>query len=71
MAPTGNDHIERNIHEVRRGQVVLRRHAIQAPTADQQLLDSNDPDEGLSEDPWRVLRIEAELVEALGALARI
>ncbi|MEI8084466.1 MAG: TIGR00730 family Rossman fold protein [Actinomycetes bacterium] len=71
MTPAGSDATERHVHEIRRGQVLLRRNAVQAPTADQQLLDSNDPDDWLSEDPWRVLRIEAEFVEAFGALARI
>ncbi|RYV51992.1 TIGR00730 family Rossman fold protein [Pengzhenrongella frigida] len=56
----------------RRGPVLLRRGQIPTMTADERLLAA--PRQGASwlhEDPWRVLRIQSELVEGFGALAEI
>ena len=56
----------------RRGPVLLRRGQIPTTTADQRLLAA--PGQGASwlhEDPWRVMRIQSELVEGFGALAEI
>ncbi|MDN6747752.1 MAG: TIGR00730 family Rossman fold protein [Brevibacterium sp.] len=51
----------------------LRLHGDQVPvtTADQSLLDSRGPSDWVHEDPWRVLRIQAEFVEGFDSLAKI
>jgi uncharacterized protein (TIGR00730 family) len=54
-----------------RGPVVLRRGQVQESTTDQRLLDNHGPTAWLHEDPWRVLRIQAEFVEGFGALAEL
>ncbi len=48
-----------------RGPVVMRGRQIPKATADETLLQSR------SEDPWRILRIQAEFVEGFGALREI
>lgn len=52
-----------------RGPVVLRRARDTPATTDQALLDSRDENDWINKDPWRVMRIQAEFVEAFGALA--
>ncbi|MFZ0157918.1 MAG: TIGR00730 family Rossman fold protein [Kineosporiaceae bacterium] len=42
-----------------------------ATTADQRLLDQRGPTSWLHQDPWRVMRIQAEFVEGFGALAEL
>lgn len=53
------------------GQVLVRRELAAAATSDQQLLDVKNPDDWADADPWRVLRIQAEFVEAFDALASL
>lgn len=53
------------------GPVTRRGHAKRPGTADQQLLDSRGDAKWVHEDPWRVLRIQAEFVNGFGALADI
>ncbi len=57
--------------EHQRGPVTLRRGQVPDSTADQRLLDRRDPADWLHQDPWRVLRIQAEFVEGFGALAEL
>ena len=52
------------------GAVVLRGAEHGAPTADQALLDQREPD-WQHNDPWRVLRIQAEFVEGFDALSQL
>ena len=54
----------------RQGAVVLRGDEHEAPTADQALLDEREPD-WQHNDPWRVLRIQAEFVEGFDALSQL
>ena len=42
-----------------------------ATTTDQNLLDSRGPSDWVHQDPWRVLRIQAEFVEGFGTLAEV
>ncbi|MBV7364168.1 TIGR00730 family Rossman fold protein [Actinomycetaceae bacterium TAE3-ERU4] len=44
---------------------------IPAETTDARLLATGSPTDWLHEDPWRVLRIQAEFVEGFGALAEL
>jgi uncharacterized protein (TIGR00730 family) len=54
------------------GPVVLRRTGSEeTTTTDQRLLDSRGPSDWVHTDPWRVLRIQAEFVEAFGMLAEL
>ena len=55
----------------RRGPVVLRGGQIPAEPSDTRLLRSQSDTTWLHEDPWRVLRIQAEFVEGFGALAEV
>jgi uncharacterized protein (TIGR00730 family) len=50
---------------------MLRGKAIPQTTTDQRLLDSRGPSDWVHEDPWRVLRIQAEFVEGFGLLAEL
>lgn len=54
-----------------RGPVRLRRDSVPAATTDQLLLDSRPDDSWTHTDPWRVLRIQAEFVEAFDTLASL
>lgn len=54
----------------RQGAVVLRGDEHENPTADQALLDRREPD-WQHNDPWRVLRIQAEFVEGFDALSQL
>src|SRR5512144_362454 len=54
-----------------RGPVTLRRAQTRGSTTDQRLLDSRGPSDWVHTDPWRVLRIQAELVEGFGLLAEL
>jgi uncharacterized protein (TIGR00730 family) len=54
------------------GPILKRRHqAEETSTTDQRLLDSHGPSDWVHQDPWRVLRIQAEFVEGFGALAEL
>ncbi|MCW2887839.1 MAG: hypothetical protein QOE54_1605 [Streptosporangiaceae bacterium] len=55
----------------RQGPAMLRGKAIPQTTTDQRLLDTRGPSEWVHEDPWRVLRIQAEFVEGFGLLAEL
>ncbi len=58
--------------EKQRGPVVLRRsRRVETSTTDQRLLDSRGKGDWVHTDPWRVLRIQAEVVEGFGALAEV
>ena len=57
--------------ERRRGRVTLRRQQAEITTTDQRLLDSRGPSDWVHQDPWRVLRIQAEFVEGFGMLAEL
>ena len=54
-----------------KGPVTLRRSLVPATTADARLLDKRGPTSWLHQDPWRVMRIQAEFVEGFGALAEL
>lgn len=54
-----------------KGPITLRRSLVPATTADARLLDDRGPSSWLHQDPWRVMRIQAEFVEGFGALAEI
>ncbi len=54
-----------------RGPVILRGRAIPKETSDTQLLRPQESADWLHEDPWRVLRIQAEFVEGFGALSEV
>lgn len=71
MAAKSTEESHHDPREFVRGPVVLRRSAIEPTTADQRLLDNDDPDGWITKDPWRVMRIQAEFVEAFGTLAKI
>ncbi|MSZ77017.1 MAG: TIGR00730 family Rossman fold protein [Actinobacteria bacterium] len=49
----------------------MRRGQVETDTTDQRLLDSAGPTDWVHQDPWRVLRIQAEFVEGFGALAEL
>ncbi len=57
--------------ERRRGRVHLRRDQVPVSTTDQRLLDSRGPTDWVHQDPWRVMRIQAEFVEGFGLLAEL
>lgn len=54
----------------RKGVTVRPRLTNDAPTADQALLDRDEPD-WQHRDPWRVLRIQSEFVEGFDALSKL
>jgi uncharacterized protein (TIGR00730 family) len=54
-----------------KGPVVQRRGQVDVGTTDQRLLDSRGASDWVHTDPWRVLRMQAELVEGFGALAEL
>src|SRR5271154_395147 len=55
--------------EKQRGPIVLRRDQVNRSTTDQRLLDSRGASDWVHTDPWRVLRIQAEVVEGFGLLS--
>lgn len=54
-----------------KGPIIQRRGQVDPGTTDQRLLDSRGPRDWVHTDPWRVLRMQAELVEGFGALAEL
>ena len=54
-----------------KGPIIQRRNQIDSTTTDQRLLDSRGPSDWVHTDPWRVLRMQAELVEGFGGLAEL
>ncbi|MET7760529.1 TIGR00730 family Rossman fold protein [Streptomyces sp. NPDC005336] len=67
----GNAEEERALHEQRLGPVVRRRHQMRPGTTDQRLLDTQGATHWVHEDPFRVMRIQAEFVEGFGTLAEL
>ncbi len=57
------------MREYRKGPVILRGKNVPATSTSGRLLQEQDPPHWLHEDPWRVMRIQAEFVEGFGALA--
>ncbi|MDV3221413.1 TIGR00730 family Rossman fold protein [Intrasporangium sp.] len=55
----------------RSGPIVMRRGKVPRTTTDQRLLDRRQRTDWLHDDPWRVMRIQAEFVEGFGALAEL
>ena len=55
----------------RRGPMYLKGRHIPKTTTDQRLLAPQTDSTWLHEDPWRVLRIQAEFVEGFGSLAEL
>ena len=68
MSPIANGGRRREYH---RGPVTLRGARVPSTTTDQRLLDRDQNTDWLHTDPWRVLRIQSEFVEAFGALAEL
>ncbi len=54
-----------------KGPVRLRGSLIPRTTTDQRLLDQRGSTDWVHEDPWRVMRIQAEFVEGFGSLAEL
>lgn len=54
-----------------KGPIRLRGAKVPRTTTDQRLLDSGGASDWVHQDPWRVLRIQAEFVEGFGALAEV
>jgi uncharacterized protein (TIGR00730 family) len=55
----------------RQGPAMLRGNAVPSTTTDQRLLDNRGQAEWVHTDPWRVLRIQAEVVEGFGLLSEL
>lgn len=64
-----NNEAHRRVYQ--RGPVILRGQKIPTETSDARLLRPQPSTDWLHEDPWRVLRIQAEFVEGFGALSEI
>src|SRR5699024_12788380 len=60
---------ERDRH--RKGPITLRGAQRPDRTTDQRLLEEDGPTDWLHTDPWRVMRIQSEFVEGVGALAEL
>lgn len=54
-----------------KGPLRLRGSQVPTTTTDQRLLESRGPSNWVHEDPWRVMRIQAEFVEGFGSLAEV
>jgi uncharacterized protein (TIGR00730 family) len=55
----------------RQGPAMLRGNAVPATTTDERLLDARGQADWVHTDPWRVLRIQAEVVEGFGLLSEL
>ncbi len=55
--------------EYRKGPVILRGRNLPDSSTSERLLSQQEPPDWLHDDPWRVMRIQAEFVEGFGALA--
>ena len=64
-----SDHTHKRVYQ--RGPVILRGRAIPKETSDTRLLSTPEEVDWLHEDPWRVMRIQAEFVEGFGALSEL
>src|SRR4051794_11938946 len=58
-------------HGYRKGPVLLRGQQIPKTTSDQRLLSGPGGADWVHGDPWRVMRIQSEFVEGVGALAEV
>ncbi|UVI37585.1 TIGR00730 family Rossman fold protein [Brevibacterium spongiae] len=54
-----------------KGPLQLRGDQVPETTTDQRLLEAGSSSDWVHEDPWRVMRIQAEFVEGFGSLAEI
>jgi len=66
-----NSGASRRLPTYHKGPVTLRGRMVPKTTTDQRLLDQHDTAAWLHQDPWRVMRIQAEFVEGFGALAEL
>ncbi|MHB1064700.1 MAG: LOG family protein [Georgenia sp.] len=64
-------HTDHHPNGYRKGPVLLRRDQIPRETTDARLLAPEQDTSWLHQDPWRVMRIQAEFVEGFGALAEL
>lgn len=64
-----SDHTHKRVYQ--RGPVILRGRAIPKETSDTRLLSTPEEVDWLHEDPWRVMRIQAEFVEGFGTLSEL
>lgn len=71
VAPDTNTPPESPEWAYRRGPVMMRHSEVPPTTADQRLLESRGEANWVHTDPWRVMRIQAEFVEAFGALSEL
>ena len=71
MADDMSDFDEDREVDHHQGPVRLRGKQRKSGTTDQRLLDSRGPGDWVHTDPWRVLRMQAEIVEGFGALAEL
>src|SRR4029078_3550028 len=70
--PTGNPEGKRQPpDEQMLGPVLRRRAQVTTSTTDQRLLDERAPTDWVHTDPWRVLRIQSEVIEGFGTLAEL
>lgn len=58
-------------NDYRSGPMILRGTEIPARTTDASLLAPKDDGEFIHTDPWRVFRIQSEVIEGFGALAKL
>ena len=71
-AEAGNGAVNGHLRgSYRRGPVLLRGKQIPRETSDTRLLRPQPSSDWLHEDPWRVLRIQAEFSEGFGALTEV
>lgn len=71
-AEAGNGAVNGHLRgSYRRGPVLLRGKQIPRETSDTRLLRPQPSSDWLHEDPWRVLRIQAEFIEGFGALTEV
>ncbi|MBD9732200.1 TIGR00730 family Rossman fold protein [Streptomyces sp. H28] len=57
--------------EQRLGPLLRRRDQVQTSTTDQRLLDERAPSGWVHTDPWRVLRMQSEVIEGFGSLSEL
>ncbi|MGO1241867.1 MAG: TIGR00730 family Rossman fold protein, partial [Cellulosimicrobium funkei] len=69
--PGSDDGVPQTGSGYRKGPVLLRGDQIPGQTTDQRLLDSRGSADWVYSDPWRVMRIQSEVVEGFGALAEV
>lgn len=70
-APPGTAEQGEDAQFYSKGPLRLRGSQVPATTTDQNLLESRGSSNWVHEDPWRVMRIQAEFVEGFGSLAEV